>query len=85
MKLRLYGIAVAAVAAGFLAFGGTRPALAACTDDVAALTAEVEKEQDTNKKQMAQQELEAAKTSAGAQDEVACKEHLDRAREHLKK
>ena len=85
MNLRLYGIAVAAVAASFFAIGGTQPAFAACTDDIAALTTEVEKEQDPDKKQKAMEELEAAKVSAGAQDEVSCKAAVDRAREHLKK
>jgi len=85
MNLRLYGIAIAAVAAGFLAFGGTQPAFAACTDDIAAVLAVVDKEQDPDKKQKAMEELKAAQTSAGAQDEVSCKAHVDKAREHVKK
>jgi hypothetical protein len=85
MKLRLYGIAVAAVAGGFVAFGGTQPAFAACKDDIAAVLPVVDKEQDPDKKQKAKEELEAAQVSAGAQDEVTCKAHVDRARDHLKK
>ena len=85
MHLRLYGIAVAAVAAGFVAFGGVQSARAACKDDLAAVLPMVEKEQDPDKKQKAKEELEAAQVSAGAQDEVTCKAHVDKAREHLKK
>ena len=85
MNLRLYGIAIATLAAGFLAFGGSHPARAACTDDIAAVLPLVDKEQDPDKKQKAKEELEAAQVSAGAQDEVSCKAHVDRAREHLKK
>ena len=85
MKLKLYGIAIAAVAAGFVAFGGTHSAFAACKDDIAAVLPIVDKEQDPDKKQKAKEELEAAQVSAGAQDEVTCKAHVDRARDHLKK
>ena len=85
MNLRLYGIAIAAVAVGFFAFAAPKPAFAACTDDIAAVQAVVDKEQDPNKKQKAQEELNAAKTSAGTQDEVTCKAHVDKAREHVKK
>ena len=85
MNLRLYGIAIATLAAGFLAFGGSHSAFAACTDDIAAVLPIVDKEQDPDKKQKAKEELEAAQVSAGAQDEVTCKAHVDRAREHLKK
>ena len=85
MKLRLYGIALAAVATGFVAFGGVQSAQAACKDDLAAVLPMVEKEQDPDKKQKAKEELEAAQVSAGAQDEVTCKAHIDKAREHLKK
>ena len=46
MNSRFYGIAIAAVAAGFVAFGGTHLALAACKDDIAAVQAVVDKEQD---------------------------------------
>jgi hypothetical protein len=84
MKLRLYGIAIAAVAAGLVAFVGPQPTFAACKDDIAAVQAVVDKEQDPDKKQKAQEELKAAQTSAGAQDEVSCKAHLDKAREHVK-
>jgi len=85
MNSRFYGIAIAAVAAGFVAFGGTHLALAACKDDIAAVQAVVDKEQDPDKKQKAKEELEAAQVSAGTQDEVTCKTHVDKAREHLKK
>jgi hypothetical protein len=85
MNSRFYGIAIAAVAAGFVAFGGTHLALAACKDDIAAVQAVVDKEQDPDKKQKAMEELKAAQTSAGAQDEVTCKAHVDKAREHVKK
>ena len=85
MNLRLYGIAIAAVAAGFVAFGGIQSASAACKDDLAAVLPMVEKEQNPDKKMKAKEELEAAQVSAGAQDEVTCKAHVDKAREHLKK
>jgi len=85
MNLRPYGYAVAVVAAGFVALGGMHPASAACKDDIAAVQAVVDKEQDPDKKQKAMEELKAAQTSAGAQDEVSCKAHVDRAREHVKK
>jgi len=85
MNLRPYGYAVAVVAAGFVALGGMHPAFAACKDDIAAVQAVVDKEQDPDKKQKAMEELKAAQTSAGAQDEVSCKAHVDRAREHVKK
>jgi hypothetical protein len=85
MRTGLYGIVLAAVAAGFVAFGGTHVAFAACKDDIAAVQAVVDKEQHPDKKQKAQEELKAAMTSAGAQDEVTCKAHVDKAREHVKK
>jgi len=85
MRTGIYGVALAAVAVGFVTFGGTQVAFAACKDDIAAVQAIVDKEQDPDKKQKAQEELKAAQTSAGAQDEVTCKAHVDKARDHVKK
>lgn len=85
MNLRPYGLAVVATAAMFFLLAGVQPAAAACKDDLAAVLPIVEKEQDPDKKQKAKEELEAAQVSAGAQDEVTCKHHVDRARRHLKK
>lgn len=85
MKKRPIGIAIATIAVSFVAFDGSQSAFAACTDDIAAVLPIVEKEQNPDKKQKAKEELEAAQVSAGAQDEVTCKLHVDRAREHLKK
>jgi hypothetical protein len=85
MNLRLYGIAIAAVAAGFLAFGGMQPAFADCKDDMSVAQAMVDQATDPDKKQKAMEELKAAQAAAQAQDEVACKAHVDKAREHVKK
>jgi hypothetical protein len=85
MELKNFGIAIAIVVVSFLAFGGSQSAFAACKDDIAAVLPVVDKEQDPDKKQKAKEELEAAQVSAGAQDEVTCKAHVDKAREHLKK
>ena len=85
MPLRPYGFAIAAAAAAFVASAGFQSADAACKDDLAAVLPIVEKEQNPDTKQKAKEELEAAQVSAGAQDEVTCKHHVDRAREHLKK
>jgi len=85
MNVRPYGLAVMATAAAFFALGGVQSATAACKDDLAAVLPIVEKEQNPDKKQKAKEELAAAQVSAGAQDEVTCKHHVDRAREHLKK
>ena len=84
MNLRPHGLAIAAAVAAFVAFGGVQSAGAACKDDLAAVLPMVEKEQNPDTKQKAKEELEAAQVSAGAQDEVTCKHHVDRAREHLK-
>ena len=84
MSLRLGGVAFLAMAVTALTLA--RPGLvhAACKDDLAAVLPIVEKEQNPDTKQKAKQELEAAQVSAGAQDEVTCKHHVDRAKEHLK-
>ena len=76
--------ALLVVMAAFIASGGIHAASAACKDDLAAVLPIVEKEQNPDTKQKAKQELEAAQVSAGAQDEVTCKHHVDKAREHLK-
>jgi hypothetical protein len=85
MNLRPSGFAIAAAAAAFVASAGFQSAAAACKDDLAAVLPIVEKEQNPDTKQKAKEELEAAQVSAGAQDEVTCKHHVDRAREHLRK
>jgi hypothetical protein len=86
MNLKLYGMAVAAVAAGILAFGGTQRAFAACTDDIAAAQAQLDQKHDATKKQKLQteQELKAAKAAAQAHDEAACRKHVNKARDHIK-
>jgi hypothetical protein len=85
MNLRPSGFVITAAAAAFVASAGFQSAAAACKDDLAAVLPIVEKEQNPDTKQKAKEELEAAQVSAGAQDEVTCKHHVDRAREHLKK
>lgn len=78
------GIALLASAVIFFSLTGPRLAHAACKDDLAAVLPIVEKEQNPDTKEKAKQELEAAQVSAGAQDEVTCKHHVERAKEHLK-
>jgi len=85
MNLRPYVFALAIVATGFIAFGGINLALADCRDDMSVVQALVDQEQDATKKQQAAEELKAAQAAAQAQDEVTCKEHVERARDHLKK
>jgi hypothetical protein len=85
MELKNFDLAVAIIVVSFLAFGGSQSAFAACKDDIAAVLPMVDKEQDPDKKQKAKEELEAAQVSAGTQDEVTCKAHVDKARERLKK
>jgi hypothetical protein len=84
MRIGAIGTALLVVTAVFIASAGIHSALAACKDDLAAVLPVVEKEQNPDTKQKAKQELEAAQVSAGAQDEVTCKHHVDKAREHLK-
>ena len=82
MRPKSFGIAMAALAAGFVAFGGFQSAFAACQDDIAAVKAAIDQEQDAAKKQAATEELAAAQ-SAG--DEDACNNHVKAAQDHLKK
>jgi hypothetical protein len=84
MNLRSFGLAGVATAAAFFALAGVQSASAACKDDLAAVLPIVEKEQNPDTKEKAKQELQAAQVSAGAQDEVTCKHHVNRAKEHLK-
>lgn len=84
MILRQGGIACLAIAVTALILTGPRSVHAACKDDLAAVLPIVEKEQNPDTKQKAKQELEAAQVSAGAQDEVTCKHHVERAKQHLK-
>jgi hypothetical protein len=82
MRSKIFQIATAAVAAGFVAFGGSQLAFAACQEDLAAVKAAIDKEQDPAKKQKATEELMAAQQAA---DEDNCNNHLQKAKEHLKK
>ena len=69
----------------FRARGFTVEGMLCDVSKAADVQAVVDKEQNPDKKQKAQEELNAAKTSAGAQDEVTCKAHVDKARDHVKK
>lgn len=83
MRLKIFQIAIATLAAGFVAFGGSQLASAACQDNMAAVKAAIDKEQDAGKKQKATEELVAAQQSTA--DEDACNNHLQKAKDHLKK
>ena len=83
MRLKILAIAMAAIAAGYLAFGGPHPATAACQDNMAAVQAAIDKETDAAKKQKATEELTAAQQASA--DEDACNNHLVKAKDHLKK
>jgi hypothetical protein len=83
MRLKIYAIAIATVAAGLIAFGGSHSASAACQDNMAAVKAAIDKEADASKKQKATEELLAAQQSSA--DEDACNNHLEKAKDHLKK
>jgi hypothetical protein len=85
MKLKLFGIAIATIAIGFVALPGSQPAFAACKDDISVVQQMVDQEQDATKKQKAAEELKEAQKLADSGDELHCTDHVKAAREHVKK
>jgi hypothetical protein len=86
MISRLSAIALLVFGAGCSSTsGGIEPR---CEDEIGAVSAQVDQiqvtqAQDVAEKKAAQDELEAARSAAAAQDEANCDFHLDDARSHI--
>lgn len=86
MKPRFDGIAIAAFALSFaVLFGSVQPAHAACNDDVLEMQAQLEQIKDEATKKEVKEHLDKAAQAAAIQDEVQCKDFVEKARERAKK